>query len=160
MKTKGWQEAIKKEIDSILNNHTWELVNRPTDKRVITAKWIFRTKKGPNGELIKLKARICARGFQQTEGVDFTEIFALVVRWSTIKTILALATKRKWKMKHIDVITAFLNGLITKDIHMEILEGFKGYGDPTKVVKLNKAFYGLKQAPKVWYERIDTWLTG
>jgi hypothetical protein len=58
-----------------------------------------------------------------------------------------------------DVITAFLNGIVTENIYMETPAGFEGYGDKGKVVKLNKALYGLKQAPKVWYEHIDTWLT-
>jgi hypothetical protein len=96
MKSKGWQDAVKKEVDSILSNNTWEIVNRPTNKHVITAKWIFRTKKGPNGKIMKLKARLCAKGFQQT-GVDFSKIFAPIVCWSTIRTILALAAKETGK---------------------------------------------------------------
>jgi hypothetical protein len=57
-----------------------------------------------------------------------------------------------------DIVTAFLNGLIKEDIYLEIPEGLEYYGDPNKVLKLNMALYGLKQVPRVWYERIDSWL--
>jgi hypothetical protein len=58
-----------------------------------------------------------------------------------------------------DVINAILNGIVSKNIYIEIPEGFEGLGDPTKVVKIKKALYVLKQALKVWYERIDSLLT-
>ena len=57
-----------------------------------------------------------------------------------------------------DVITAFLNGSISEEIFMEILDGFPGAGDPTLICKINRALYGLKQAPKAWYDRINSWL--
>jgi len=85
-------------------------------------------------------------------------VFALVVRWETILVILALAAKHNWPLSQMDVITAFLNGTIQKEILMEILEGFLGAGDPTKICKINRALYSLKQAPKAWYDRIDQWL--
>ena len=83
-KDTAWQAATKKEIDSILRNHTWDVVDRPTNKKPITGKWLFKTKKRPIGVPAKLKARVVARGFQQHEGIDYTDIFAPVVRWSTI----------------------------------------------------------------------------
>ena len=99
-----------------------------------------------------------ARGFQQTEGIDFLEIFALVVRWSTIQTILAIATRFSWPIKQMDVITTFLNGTLTDEVFMEIPEGFQGAGDPSKVCHLKRALYGLHQALRVWYDKIDSWL--
>jgi hypothetical protein len=74
--------------------------------------------------------------------------------------VLALAARNNWKIRQMDVITAFLNGIIKEDIYMEIPKGFPGAGDPSKVCKINRALYGLKQSPKAWYERIDAWLTG
>ena len=99
-----------------------------------------------------------ARGFQQTEGVTFSEIFAPVVRWSTIRTILALAAGYSWPIHQMDVITAFLNGDLTDEVYMEIPEGFPEAGNPTKVCRLKRALYGLRQAPQVWYDKINTWL--
>jgi hypothetical protein len=90
---------MKKEINSIYKNNTWKIVDRPAGKTPIMAKWIYKLKKDSSGNLSKLKARIVARGFQQTEEVDFSEIFAPVVRWSTIRTILALAARFSWPVK-------------------------------------------------------------
>jgi hypothetical protein len=154
----GWREAIDREADSLKRNQTWTTINRPDGVTQIQAKWIFRTKKGPDGTIVKFKIRLVAKRFQQTQEIDYLEIFAPIVRWSTIRFILSLAARRQWKLRHMDVVTAFLSGLIKEDIYLEIPEGFEEYGNPTKVLKLNRALYGLKQAPRVWYERIDTWL--
>jgi hypothetical protein len=78
------------------------------------------------------------------------------VRWFIIRFILSLAARRQWTLRHMDVVTAFLNRLIKEDIYLEIPEGFEEYGNSYKVLKLNKAIYGLKQASRVWYERIDS----
>jgi hypothetical protein len=153
----GQKDAMKKEIESITKNHTWEIVDRPIDKISIIRKWIYEIKRDSSREVKKLKARIVARGFQQTQGIDFTDIFTLVVRWSTIRLIFALAAKLKWILRQIDVIIAFLNGILNDEVYMEIPEGFDGAGDPTKVCKINCALYGLRQSPKAWYGRIDTW---
>ena len=107
---------------------------------------------------IKYKARLVARGFQQQHGIDYNNIFALVVWWSTIRLVLTLAAKYKWPLSQLDVITAFLNGTLQEDIFMEVPDGFPSADDISKVCKVNKALYGLKQSPKAWYERIDTWL--
>jgi hypothetical protein len=156
-KDKAWQAATKKEIDSILRNKTWDVVDRPRNRKPISGKWLFKIKRGLTGVPDKLKARVVARGFQQQEGIDYTDIFAPVVRWSTIRIVLALAAKKKWSINQMDVVTAFLNGFLEEEIYMEIPDGFPGAGDPTKVCKINRALYGLKQAPKSWYERIDAW---
>jgi histone deacetylase 1/2 len=153
----GWKNAIDSEVQSILKNKTWDVIDRPPDRKPISAKWIFKVKQ--NNDTTKLKARIVARGFQQREGVDYQDIFAPVVRWSTIRIILALAAKNKWDLHQMDVITAFLNGTINEDVLMEIPEGFPEFGNPTRVCRIKRALYGLKQAPKAWYSRIDAWLT-
>jgi hypothetical protein len=70
------------------------------------------------------------------------------------------SAKNSWKIRQMDTITAFLNGIIKENVYMEIPEGFPGAGDPGTVCKINCALYGLKQSPKAWYEHIDTWLTG
>ena len=101
----------------------------------ITAKWIYRIKKGPSGTPDKLKARIEARGFQQKDGIDYIEIFAPVVRWSTIRIIFSLAAKYNWTLHHMDVITAFLNVSLDDNVIMEVPEGFPGASDPSKVCR-------------------------
>jgi transposase InsO family protein len=159
IKDEGWSEAMNKEIESIIKNQTWEVVDRPADKVPITGMWIYKIKREADGKVKKLKARIVARGFQQTQGIDYTDIFVPVVRWLTIKLVLVLAAKFRWKLRQMDVITAFFNGVLNEEVYMEIPAGFSGAGDPTKVCKINRALYGLRQSPKAWYKHIDTWLT-
>jgi len=130
----------------------------PYKQNSITAKWLFKLKRNPKGEINKFKARVVARGFQQREGIDYQDIFASVVRWSRILLILAMATRQNWTLHQMDVITAFLNGDINEEILMEIPEGLPGSDDPTKVCRIKKALYGLKQSPKAWYNCIDGWL--
>ena len=153
-----WKKAIKSETDSILKNDTWTVIDRSNDRKPITAKWLFKIKRNSSGKISKLKARIVARGFQQKEGVDYHDVFAPVVKWSTILAISTVAAQQKWSLRQMDVITAFMNGTISEEILMEIPDGFLGVDDPTKICKINRALYGLKQAPKAWYDRINKWL--
>jgi hypothetical protein len=97
-KQKDRKAAIQSEMTLILKNETWEVIDRSPGKTPITAKWIFKIKKNQNGDINKLKARVVARGFQQREGIDYHDILAPVVRWSTIRTILALAAKYQWPL--------------------------------------------------------------
>ena len=153
-----WRKAIQNELDSIIKNNTWTVTDRPTGCKPITGKWLFKVKRHSSGLINKLKARIVARRFQQREGTDYSEVFAPIVRWFTILTVLALATKQEWPLWQMDVITAFLNGTINEDLFMEIPDGFLGAGDPMQVCKINRALYRLKQSPKAWYDKIDVWL--
>ena len=82
-----WQEAML-EYDSILHNDVWEVVSRPVGKSVVTSRWLYKTKYVADGSIEKHKARFVARGFSQIEGVDYDETFALVVRYTSIRTII------------------------------------------------------------------------
>ena len=72
----------------------------------------------------KYKARSVARGFSQKEGIDYKETFAPVARYTSIRPILALASKMKWKLHQIDVKTTFLNGVIEEEVYIEQPQGF------------------------------------
>lgn len=97
-------------------------------------------------------------GFQQEEDVDFFDTFAPVVKWSTIRAILAFAIHKMWTIQRLDVITAFLSGLIYEEIFMEISPSFSGPGSEGKVYKLLRALYGLKYVPRTWYSKMDSYL--
>lgn len=155
---KGWINAMRDEITSIHHNYTWDLVPLPPGKKTITAKWIYKTKPGLLGETPRLKARLVARGFQQRHGIDFDEVFAPVVKWSTIRTLTARAAKLGHKIHHLDVKTAFLYGTLDDEVYMEQPEGFVEPGQEHKVCRLRKALYGLKQSPRQWYKRINDFL--
>jgi hypothetical protein len=114
--------------------------------------WIFKAKLGPNGVVDKLKVRIVAKGNKQSTGIDFSKTFAPIVRRATIRSIVALVACKCWKLRHLDVTTTFLNGLLTEDIYMIIPPSFPNKGH---VYKLVRVLYGLWQAPKAWYTWID-----
>ena len=94
-------------------------------KKPISAKCIFKAKLGPSGTIDKLKAHLVARGFEQTEGIDFFETFAPIIRWSTVQSIVALAAQKNWKIHHLDVKTAFLNRKIDEEVYMTLPPGFE-----------------------------------
>ena len=102
-----------------MKNDVWDIVPRPKDKSVVSSKWIFKTKHAAGGSIEKHKARFVDRGFSQKEGIDYEETFAPVARYTSIRTILALAAKMKWKVHQMDVKIAFLNGVIEEEVYVE-----------------------------------------
>ncbi|PKI37889.1 hypothetical protein CRG98_041722 [Punica granatum] len=136
-------------------NGTWQLTNRPRDRKVTGVKWVYRTKLNPDGSVNKFKARLVVKGYAQVWGVDYSETFAPMARLDTIRLLLAIAAHKSKKIFQQDVKSAFLNGVLEEEIYVEQPEGFvvKGVGD--KVYRLIKALYGLKQAPRAWYSKID-----
>ena len=149
-----WQSAMKAEMDSIHQNRTWSLVPLPPDKKAISSKWVYKIKPATPGTPTRYKARLVARGFQQQDGVDFLETFAPVVRWETIRVLIAIAVHLNWPLHQLDVLTAFLNGILQEDVYMHQPLGFVKPGAEHLVCKLHKALYGLKQSPRAWYARL------
>ncbi|CAI7770542.1 unnamed protein product, partial [Closterium sp. NIES-54] len=148
-----WKQSAKEEYDSLLENETWELCELPPGKKAISSKLIFRHKYGPDGELTRYKSRLVAKGFQQTKGKDFDEIFAPVGKGTTLRVMLGMAANRGWRIKQMDITTAFLNGIILEELYMLQPEGLDdGSG---RVCRLKKAIYGLKQAPRPWYHKLE-----
>ena len=92
----------------------------------------------------KYKVRFVARGFSQKEGIDYEETFALVSRYTSIRSVLALATVMKWKIEQIDVKTALLNGVVEEEVYVEQPLGFDTHDREYHVCKLKKALYDLK----------------
>jgi hypothetical protein len=159
--SKHWLEAMQDEMESLKKNKTWVLTSRPKGKRVVDCKWIFKLKRGEQSENdIRYKARLVAKGFTQKEGIDFNEIFSPVVKFTTVRVILALATQFNWELEQLDVKTAFLNGDLDETIYMEQPKGFEMNKNSDLVCLLKKSLYGLKQAPRQWYKRFDTFVLG
>jgi hypothetical protein len=126
---------------------------------VVSSKWLYKIKHDVDGSIEKHKARFVARGFSQNEGIDYEETVAPVAIYTSIITIIALATKMKCKLHQIDVKITFLNGVIEEEVYLEQPQGFEVEDIKTHVCRLKKAMYGLKQAPRAWYGRIDNFLT-
>jgi hypothetical protein len=100
-----------------------------------------------------------AKGFLQKPGIDFTEIFAPVARLETVRVVVALANHFTWQFVQLDVKSAFLNGKLEEEVYVEQPQGFIVEGKENHVLKLHKALYGLRQAPRAWNMRIDEFLS-
>ncbi|CAI7849922.1 unnamed protein product, partial [Closterium sp. NIES-54] len=144
-----WKKAIESELKSIEENGTWELVELQEGRKAITSKW---SKSNTDGKIERYKSRLMVKGYQQKEKVDCKELFALVVKSTTLRTLLTGATTKGWVVKQLDVTTSFLNDVLEEEIFMAQPKGFDdGSG---RVWKLKKELYGLKQAPRQWYLKL------
>ncbi|GJW21131.1 retrovirus-related pol polyprotein from transposon TNT 1-94 [Tanacetum coccineum] len=111
-----------------------------------------------NGVVSQNKARLVAQGYNQQEGINYDETYALVARLESIRILLAYACALDFKLFQMDVKSAFLNGFINEEVYMAQPPGFIDFEKPDHVYKLKKALYGLKQAPKAWYDRLKAFL--
>ena len=137
-----WKEAIKSEIDSIIHNHTWELVDLPPGCKPLSSKWVFKRKHKVYGSIDKYKARLVIKGYKQTEGLDYFDTYSLVI--NSIRMVLAIVALRNLEVHQVDVKTTFLNGDLDEEMYMEQIEGFFAPGQENRVCKLVKSLYGLK----------------
>nr|ABF93649.1 retrotransposon protein, putative, Ty1-copia subclass [Oryza sativa Japonica Group] len=154
-----WKEAVRSEMDSIMSNGTWEVVEHPYGCKPVGCKWVFKKKLRPDGTIEKYKARLVAKGYTQKEGEDFFDTYSPVARLTTIRVLLALVASHGLLVHQMDVKTAFLNGELEEEIYMDQPDGYVLEGQEGMVCKLLKSLYGLKQAPKQWHEKFDTTLT-
>ena len=154
----GWIVAMQEELKQFTRNEVWTLVPRHKDKSIIGTKWVFRNKLDEEGKVIRNKARLVAQGYNQQEGIDFTETFAPVARLEAIRIMLSFSAQNKIKLYQMDVKSAFLNGYIDEEVYVKQPPGFEDTSCPEHVFKLKKALYGLKQAPRAWYERLSSFL--
>ena len=93
-----WYKAAQDEIQSHLENGTWELTTLPKGRKPIGSRWVFRVKKNPDGTIERFKARLVAKGFAQRPGLEYDETFASTLKWSTLRTILAIAAIMTWRL--------------------------------------------------------------
>ena len=127
-------------------------------RNVIGCRFVLQKKRGPNGEVTKYKAHLVAQGFSQQEGIDYLETFAPIVKSASLHVFLAICARHGWKIRQMDIKSAYLNGSITEDIYMHQPKGYEERGSEAKVTKLKKGLYGLKQAGQEWYATLHTFL--
>ncbi|GJW75643.1 retrovirus-related pol polyprotein from transposon TNT 1-94 [Tanacetum coccineum] len=128
------------------------------EKRAIGSKWVFRNKKDERGIVIRNKARLVTQGYTQEEGIDYDEVFAPVARIEEIRLFLAYASFKDFVVYQMDVKSAFLYGKIEEEVYVCQPPGFEDLDFPDRVYKVEKALYGLHQAPRAWYETLSTYL--
>jgi hypothetical protein len=125
-------------------------------RRVLRGKWVYKLKRGPQGEIIRYKARWVVRRFEQEEGIDYKETFASVVKPMSYKALFAIAAALDLEIEQMDVKTAFLYGDIDEEVYVEQPhEMDDGSG---QVCRPNKALYGLRQSPRIWYNTLTNFL--
>lgn len=157
VKNKVWREVMEAEIKSIVKNNTWELTELHEGSKPIGVKWVYKTKLNEDGGVDKHKARLVAKGYAQCYGVDYTEVFVPVARLDTVGAILAIASQSNWEVFQLDVKSAFLHGELNEEVYVRQQEGFIKKEQEETVYKLRKALYGLNQAPRAWFTRIEAY---
>lgn len=135
-----WEKAMTDEVNSLKQNKTWELVDAPKYRRVLSGKWVFKLKRGSHGQVVRYKCRWVVRGFTQEEGIDYDETFASVVKPMSYKALLAIAAALDLEIEQMDVKTAFLYGYVDHKIYVE--QPHQLTDGTTRVCKLRNALYG------------------
>jgi hypothetical protein len=154
-----WKEAIRSEMDSIMSNATWEVIEHPYGCKPIGSKWVFKKKLRPNGNIERYKARLVIKGYSQKEGEDFFDTYSPVARLTTIRVLHSLAASHGLLVHQMDVKATFLNGKLDEEIYMQQPTRFVANDQEGTVCKLLESLYGLKQAPKQYHEKFNKTLT-
>uniref|UniRef100_A0A2N9IH96 Reverse transcriptase Ty1/copia-type domain-containing protein n=1 Tax=Fagus sylvatica TaxID=28930 RepID=A0A2N9IH96_FAGSY len=128
-KSPHWRRAMNVEFDPLLKNRTWTL---------------------------RFKAWLVAKGFHQQPDIDYGETYSPVIKPTTVRAILSIAISAGWSIRQIDIHNAFLHGQLSEDVFMAQPPRYQHPSYPTHVCKLNKAIYGLKQAPQAWFSRLSS----
>ena len=146
--------SVKKTEDfdyhSLLENKTWELVPLPSGRKPIGSKWVFKVKHTSDGTVERFKARLVAKGYAQSPGIDYGETFSPVVKFQSIRVILALAAQYGLVLHQMDVVTTLVNGDVDETIYMQQPDGYVHKEKEQLICKLNKSLYGLKESPRCW----------
>ncbi|KAG5371918.1 Retrovirus-related Pol polyprotein from transposon TNT 1-94 [Yarrowia sp. C11] len=174
---KLWQEAMGEEMKQIHKNDVFDLIKVeevPKGAKLISAKWVYDIKYGLDGGIERYKARLVARGFEQEAGIDYTLSFSPVIRFESVRFLLAMAANYNWAVHQMDVKTAFLYGVLDEPVYLTPPPGtdkgklqtqvqksklgalghMPGKKKPTEIWRLKKSLYGLVQAPRCWNQTL------
>jgi hypothetical protein len=152
VKSHHWRQAMQDEIAALEENNTWILVDLPPNKKPIGCRWVYKVKLKSDGQVERYKARLVAKGYTQCEGLDYHETFSPVAKLTSVRLLLALVAAKHWFLHQLDVNNAFLHGTLDEEVYMTLPPGFANKGE-SKVCKLTKFLYGLKQASRQWFSR-------
>jgi hypothetical protein len=166
---KGYLEACRKELHTLsVDKDAWDVVDRADWMKVLPSTWAFKCKRYPDGRIRKFKARFCARGDRQVEGIDFFDTFAPVINWTSVRLLLILSAILGLSTKQVDYTAAFVHAPIDKDPNWEsmsqeeqdrsgvYLHMPRGFYQPGKVLKLKRSLYGLRQSPRNFFQHLKS----
>ena len=152
-----WIASIHSEWQSMVDNDVFEPIDPasfPASPRALDTKYIFRIKRDKDGNVSKLKTRLTLRGFRQLPTIDYGETFAAVPKATSFRLFFIIAVQHHMDLQQMDVKTAFLYGVIDRELYVKMPEGFHEFIKAPKhfLLKLKRSIYGLKQASRIWYE--------
>jgi hypothetical protein len=153
-----WKRALDEEMASLDKNEAWDLVEFPTRRKPIGNKWVFKKKLNVEGKVGKYNAQLVAKGYSQVEGIDFGEIFSPVSKLISIRFFLSVDAAFDFEVEKMDLKTTILHGDLEEEIYMKQPEGYALKGKKELVCKLKKSLYGLKQSPRMWYQKFGTYM--
>ncbi|GKC05445.1 putative ribonuclease H-like domain-containing protein, partial [Tanacetum coccineum] len=145
-------------LDQVIGDLQSDTQTRRMSKNLEEHWFVFKNKKNERGIVIRNKARLVAQGYTQEEGIDYDEVFAHVARIKAIRLFLAYASFKDFMVYQIDVKSAFLYEKIKEEVYVCQPPGFEDPYFPDRVYMVEKALYGLHQAPRAWYEMLSTYL--
>ena len=158
LKDQNWVRAMNEQMGALERNETWEIAERPKDKKAVSCRWIFTAKYQSNGTLDLYKVWLVAKGYTQTYEIDYEETFALLTKMNTIRIILFLATHFGLEMHQFDAKNGFLCGSLEEEVYIEIPPGYGATNEGNKVCILrpcmvlnNHLMLGLEDLLKLWY---------
>jgi len=150
-----WKKAMDEELKSLQENDVSDVIPKPAGRKIVASGWVYKAKGNAPGEVERYKARLVAKGFSQNLGQEYDEIFAPVVRYDSLRLLLALSACKGWRPRQLDIKAAFLYGILKEEVYMDLPEGSRLDG---MVAKLKRCIYGLKQSPREWYYRLVDYL--
>lgn len=155
-----WKQACEEELRGLIKRGTFTLVSLPPGAKAIGSTWTFKKKRNAAGEVVRYKARLCVQGFTQVWGVDYGDTHSPVVSWEIIRVVFALTALLDYELHLMDVEQAFLQSDLQERVLVRQAEGHvqTGSNDGAMVYLLHKSLYGLKQASRNWYKRINGYL--
>jgi hypothetical protein len=142
-------------MSALQRNQTWRLVPPLKGKNIIDYKWVYKTKRKQDGTLDRYKARLVAKGVKQKYDIDYEDMCSPVVKAATIRVILSIFISKNWTLRQLDVHNAFLHGVLEEEVYMRQPPEYEDKRHPNYVCKLDKALYGLTQAPRAWFSRLS-----
>lgn len=146
-----WEGAIDCELNSHDVNETWTEVD-DEGQEAVDPRWVFAKKYNERDELERYKARLVAKGFTQIHGVNYDDTYAPVARYDSLRLIFAIAGFYGYKVKHVDVETAYLQARLKHLVYMRPPPGYRPKTPGRRVLLLLlRALYGLKQSGREWY---------
>jgi histone deacetylase 1/2 len=155
MHDRKWKLSIDHEIHALAKCQTCHLVHAHYGSNIVDCKWIYKIKRRAAGTIDRYKARLVAKGFQQRYGLEYEDTFSPVVKVATIHHVLSIVVSHGWSLRQLYVQNVFLHGVLEENVYMRQPLGYEDSTKPGYICKLDKALYGLNQAPRACFSRLS-----